>query len=283
VLCDNPTAIVQPGIEPDPGYILAESNGGLGNRLRVLAAYMWIAHANFNDSHLAFIWDINDACPGHFLEVFKPIPRVIFAKNESRYVLDKHAKIVYENSLAVFSWTMLMNKIPKNRFGFPSWTQIETQMYMKFNPTKVLMQKIKRYVQIHNICQASAMHIRLTDLNAVMPAKKRISVSNFYSFVEEQPSVVFLITDDPFAQSHLIEKYGKEKIIVYRNITGTSRPDYIKDTDAFRFTTLEHTVIDVFIAAHAKVFKPSGYSSLSDLVFKMSSIGKTHYGWCALN
>ena len=39
---DNPTAIVPPMNISDPGYLLAESDGGLGNRLRVLAAYMYI-------------------------------------------------------------------------------------------------------------------------------------------------------------------------------------------------------------------------------------------------
>jgi hypothetical protein len=36
VRSDNPTAIVKPYAGPDPGYILAESDGGLSNRLRVL-------------------------------------------------------------------------------------------------------------------------------------------------------------------------------------------------------------------------------------------------------
>ena len=35
---DNPTAVVPPLPGPDPGYVLAESDGGLSNRLRVLAA-----------------------------------------------------------------------------------------------------------------------------------------------------------------------------------------------------------------------------------------------------
>jgi hypothetical protein len=45
IVSDNPTAIVTPYSGPDPGYILAESDGGLSNRLRVLAAYMYIAEA----------------------------------------------------------------------------------------------------------------------------------------------------------------------------------------------------------------------------------------------
>ena len=69
VLTDNPTAIVPPMNVSDPGFILAESDGGLGNRLRVLAAYMYIGKVNHGGAHLAFIWDVNIACPGHYLEV----------------------------------------------------------------------------------------------------------------------------------------------------------------------------------------------------------------------
>jgi len=40
-------------------------------------------------------------------------------------------------------------------------------------------------------------------------------------------------------------------------------------------------LIDVIVAAHAKVFKPSGFSSLSDLVRMFEGIGKGERGWCA--
>jgi len=48
-----------------------------------------------------------------------------------------------------------------------------------------------------------------------------------------------------------------------------------------RFTTLEHTLIDVIIAAHAQTFKPSSFSSLSDLVRMFEHIGKRERGWCS--
>ena len=57
-----------------------------------------------------FIWDTNAACPGHFLSVFEPIDKLIFATNSSRYVLDNKAKIVYENSYAVMHGILMQNK-----------------------------------------------------------------------------------------------------------------------------------------------------------------------------
>ena len=47
-----------------------------------------------------------------------------------------------------------------------------------------------------------------------------------------------------------------------------------------RHTSLEHTIIDVIIAAHAKNFHPTSFSSLSDLVSIFSSVGKKQWGWC---
>ena len=48
----------------------------------------------------------------------------------------------------------------------------------------------------------------------------------------------------------------------------------------YRFTTLEHTLIDVLIAAHAKSFKAAMFSSLSDLVSIFANIGRKDLGWC---
>lgn len=173
VSADNPTAIVAPFNGSDPGYIIAESQGGLANRLRVLAAYMHIAENKFNGAHTAFIWDINDACPGHFLNLFQPISNVIFAGNNSRYVLDKHAKIVYENSMAVFTWTLQMNNIPKNRHGFPTWPQIEFNMYSRYLPLRRISHIVEKFVRRHNICNSTAMHIRTTDLERMVMKKKQ--------------------------------------------------------------------------------------------------------------
>ena len=185
---DNPTAIVKPYEGPDPGYILAESDGGLSNRLRVLAAYMHIGEYKFEGAHLAFVWDVNSACPGHYLEVFQPIPNVVFATNSSRYVLDKNAKIVYENSWAVLHWTLSQNNVPKSKFGSPTWAQIEYNNYAKFKPTAAVMQKVAAFVRKHNICSASAMHLRQTDLSDHLRKKKKaVNLQSYFDFVDERP------------------------------------------------------------------------------------------------
>mmetsp|Transcript_1030 Transcript_1030/g.1141 ORF Transcript_1030/g.1141 Transcript_1030/m.1141 type:complete len:362 (+) Transcript_1030:270-1355(+) len=340
IASDNPTAIVNPYSGPDPGYILAESDGGLANRLRVLAAYMYIAEAQHQGAHLVFVWDVNDACPGHFLQIFEPIPNVIFATNSSRYVLDKKAKIVYENSLAVFTWTMTMNKIPKSRFGQPSWGAIEYNMYSRYAANREVMKKVTAFVRAHNICTSSAMHIRTTDLSTHLAKKnKGVNLNAYHSFVESRPvdEPVYLLTDNPETQKIFLDKYGPKKIIVYsviagidqqksitlntyiesnstedsNNIKNTRKSRILKDEEDdkrylsetthskhlsgsnnfqskkakklasdHRYTSIEHTLIDVLIASHSRTFKPGAFSSLSDLVNMFSKIGKKERGWC---
>ena len=215
ILCDNPTAIVSPYSGPDPGYIIAESDGGLSNRLRVLAAYMHIAESKYDGAHLVFIWDANHACPGHFLQIFQPISNVVFATNSSRYVLDKRAKIVYENSLAVFTWTMAMNDIPKNN---PRWSTIEYNMYSRYSANREVMNKVTAFVQAHNVCSISAMHLRTTDLSVHLARKnKAVNIDSYFAFVESRPvdEPVFLLTDNPDSQKLFLDKYGPKKILVY--------------------------------------------------------------------
>jgi len=286
---DNPNSIVKPYDGPDPGYILAESNGGLSNRLRVLASYMHIGLAKFRGAHLVFIWDTNVACPGQFLSVFEQINTVIFATNSSRYVLDKNAKIVYENSFAVMNWILMQNDIPKNKFGFPSWREIEYKMYSRYFPVQEIMRKVNEFVIRHNICNASAMHLRTTDLDRIMGERKRLNIKSFFKFVESRPTdeKIFILTDHPDIQKIFIIQYSVNKIIFYQEIVDTTHQlpttanNFTSLPIEHRYTSLEHTVIDVIIAAHAKVFKPSPYSSLSELVKIFEFIGKKDRKWCA--
>lgn len=299
---DNPTSIIPAYQGSDPGYIIAESTSGLGNRLRVLAAYMHIAEAKYDGAHLVFIWETNEACPGQFLSLFEPIEKVIFATNMSRYVLDKHAKINYENSFAVFPWIMRMNNIPRNRHGFPTWTEIEYNMHAKYYPVREIMFSALQFVNKHDICNASAVHIRETDLSAQMSPKKRTPLQHYVNFIEDtisNPAIenknIFLLTDDPKIQSDLMTKYPNN-ILVFSPMTllENQLPLLIRNThdipsgpidptkvpNDHRFTTIKQTLIEVIIAAHAKSFLPTTFSSLSELVTMFNKVGKKERGWC---
>jgi hypothetical protein len=206
------------------------------------------------------------------LQLFQPISSVIFASNSSRYVLDKGAAIVYEASNAVFTWTLQMNGISKNRFGQPTWSEAERKMYRRFIPNREIFDEVSRFVSKHNVCNISAMHIRTTDLNRLLvhSRKRPVSIEPYYHFVESLPhdEPVFLLTDSPDTQQSFIEKYGSKKILVYSLILRSGGrggrghhhshkvdPAHIDAAnislpDDHRYTGIEHTLIDVLIAAH---------------------------------
>ena len=151
-------------IAPSTGYIIAESDGGLSNRLRVLISHIFLAEALHNNAHLLFIWDINEACPGHFLQIFKPIPQVTFTSSDFINLSDeKRNKTIFQNELARnaikiypksrdgFEQTMFaydVNLVVKRRF----WWDVQLRLWEYIIPTRELEEKIEDYVKEHNVC-----------------------------------------------------------------------------------------------------------------------------------
>ena len=50
-----------------------------------------------------------------------------------------------------------MNNIPKRRYGFPTWSQIEYNMFSKYVPLQRIVDTVEKYVQEHQICKLSSM------------------------------------------------------------------------------------------------------------------------------
>lgn len=159
------------------------------------------------------------------------------------------------------------------------------------------------------------MHLRMTDLSQHLAKKRKVvNIKSYFDFVDSRPKdePVYLLTDNPDSQRLFLDKYGPQKILVYSVIAGHDRQEAVRlntyrpanatgDTpgdrrrllagkkgsaggglaEDHRFTSIEHTLIDVLIAAHSKTFKPGIYSSLSDLVHMFARIGKKDRGWCS--
>lgn len=236
--------------------------------------------------------------------------QVVFATNASRYVLDKHAKQNYEESNAVFPWILKMNQIPRSRFGQPSWHDIERSMYSRYRFSRELLFRAYGFIRKHDMCNMSAMHLRETDLSLHLQRqsggrRKGVARESYMQFVESAEGAVFLMTDNPATQQFFLQKYGPQKILVYENmlapinrlplfllndtlipkngeqsVVNPSAEEAAKLPEEHRYTTLENTVIDVIIAAHALQFKASPFSSLSELVAMFSRIGRQDRGWC---
>lgn len=119
------------------------------------------------------------------------------------------------------------------------------------------------------------MHLRQTDMYKTLPAKRRATFQSFDKFVSTRPEEesIFLMTDNPASQMRFIEKYGRHKILVYTemankigNISVSHDPEGIVFTnyssgnnitipEEFRYSTLEHLLIDIIVASHSHQFK----------------------------
>lgn len=250
---------------------------------RVLAGYLFVARTVFN-ADLLFVWDVNVECPGHFLELFKPIEGVAFISNSSRVALDPSAKAIFPNTANRFETTMAQNGISKKG---GHWSKSELHIYREFLPTDEITTVVNDYIVQHVITNSSAMHLRQTDMYLHLNVRQRASYESYYKFVNTRPDdeKIFLMADNPTGQKKIIDKYG-DRILVYsviedvRNVTITPSTilgnpknlNLVVDSPTntlplgYRFTSLKHTLYDILISANAKVFKGSPYSSLSDAV-----------------
>jgi hypothetical protein len=300
-------------------YIVANCDAGLANRLRVLFAYQVIAHAVFHAAHLLFVWDINSACPDHFLSVFEPIQNVTFISTADLPVFGPKALQVFNISHEPFNAILTnhdINFVVRKR-DFWRFRQI---LYNQLVPIAGIRHIITQYVTKNNICSAYAVHVRRTDLWDLLYFKKRAHNNFYFGWIDSLPAnaSVFLMTDNAITQGEFYARYGIDRILVYQNIstaddtssttdlnttstavnigdsvaaptpkhysffienghrgngTNSSLPD-----NARRFTTLQHAVIDMWIAAHAIDLRPTLFSSASELVKSISWLHRYH--WC---
>ena len=238
-----------------------------------------------NYAQLLFVWDVNSACPGHFLQIFEPLENVSFITTSAKSVLAPHALRV-PNTRDQFYTTMFNYDVtelfPRRNYRHFFWLR-EIELRQRLIPTRHVLEKARKYVREHNICNASAMHIRRSDMWIVLKSYQRTSYDRYFEWVANRPphEPVYLMTDNPKTQQLFLHKYGAHKLLVYQNMTdfdGLNADGTLGNATERRFSTLEHTMVDVLIAAHAKDFKNSPFSSMSDLVKWFKSLHRLE--WC---
>ena len=253
---------------------------------RVLAAYLHVARAVYNVD-LLFVWDVNVECPGHFLEIFQPIEGVSFISNSSRYAMEPYAKAVFPNVCSRFEIIM-----EDNGFKKYTWRGHETESYKNFIPTREILQNIDSFFIEKNVQNFSSMHLRQTDMHAILKPKQRLAEESYDRFIDTRPvsEKIYLLSDNPVGQKRFLDKYG-DRIIVYKKIKMPSHlddhrhggeywnTDQIEDKMknetlpvSYRFTSLQHTLIDVIISSRSAIFKGSPFSSLTDLVVRFRRV-----------
>jgi hypothetical protein len=283
--------------EEDPqrdgkGYIIIECRDGLANRLRLLAGYLFVMEqlqqqrqgqnaAEF--SHIFMVWDLNDACPGHFLQLYEPIENVSFISRHDVKYLAPMANKIYPPSF--MNYLEVLNRFSFHRKDDPPhiWHLSRLEMYSRFRPVVDILQIVSRYVASHKICEMAAIHIRRTDLDDYVhhthQENHTISDAQYEEFIESLPRTmsIFVMTDNPLTQKYFLEKYGSDRVLIYQPLHLPERTfeDHrhlriqsrgTRRLTTVRYTTLQHTLVDVMIAAHSATFLGNPVSSLSELV-----------------
>lgn len=278
------------------GYIIGECDEGLSNRLRVLLSLIHASRVLHNSTEVFMVWDINDACPGHFLQLFQPFKEVTFITNTSKALFATNASKVYPKmsmGIRLFCET----------YDIPYKFSLDNRLWSLLRPIRSISLSAESFAKEHHVCDITAMHVRKTDLERVLFHKKRTHIDSFHKWVASQPlqEPVYLLTDNPTTQKEFLTRYGHKKILVYQNISEEEqRP--ISDTTKLvlirqnrtvrgegidndhkwhanhRFTTLEHTLIDSLIAARSRKFRMSAFSSLSEYIEFMRRLYR--FQWC---
>lgn len=249
-------------ISNSSNYIIIDSQSGLSNRLRILAAYLHISTAVFGTTNIMMVWDVNDECPGHFLEVFQPIENVTFITTLDRRILTSYAYMSFQASYASIPYLFKAFNLTYNASYMH---HIIRELYSHFIPTEHIQQQADEFILEHDICKKSSIHVRHSDFDhfhSDIVSEEDKNATNYISHTLPSEQV-FLMTDNYKTQNHFLSTFN-DKIIIYKELPNHS--------SKLRVTTLPVTLIEVLICMHSKKFLGNEFSSLSNLVVVFQNI-----------
>lgn len=206
---------------------------GLCNRLRVMFSY-W-EYAKLQNKNLIVIWEVDDACPGFFLDYFEPVNGINFVPK----INDLNLKIDYSG----FIWHPDFN--PNKKFIYEDLT-------LKSNLRNRVTEKLKV------LGEFIAIQVRRTDSIELAIRDNRFTTDEeFCAFINNNPSYNLFITAD-----------NKNSFDYFKNLyTDKVKLEFPEnDPTKLRHTSLEDSIVDMFVCTHAKYFKRSGYSSFGGTI-----------------
>ena len=211
--------------------ITIQPGGGLCNYLRCVFSYY--EYARSINSELTVIWVQTRACPGYFLDYFEPIPYVNF-KNSS----ENDVKIVYHGC-----------SVAKN--FKPKYDKLKLKPYLK----KIIFDKLdilnKNYISVHI---RRTDHIRLAKKN-----KRYTDDGEFINFIDKSYKDVYIATDNKITYYKFKKKYPDRIKFDYHKTTNNS----------LRKTSLQDSIIDIYMCVYSDDFMGSGWSSFSGVIRRL--------------
>lgn len=258
---------------------------------------MVIAAEVYNVSHIVMVWEINEQCVGHFLEIFQPLDNVTFIPASQIRLFEKQA-VAYPS----FMYSKFLQILHLHRSRFTSWHQLRREGYELFVPVSFIQYEVLRFVKVHNICHCIGVHVRHTDLDDHPHVYNTNHESNepYFQFIDahntnstntknvssasnsntsNNQTCVYLMTDNPSTQQIFLKRYGESssepgspRVWVYEIISAEPpSASASASTLSHRYTHLQHTIVDVLITAFTYEFLGSPGSSMSELVSLMDA------------
>lgn len=211
--------------------------GGLCNRLRVVFSFYKIAKQQNKTLHV--IWIIGNDCIGYFLDHFEPIDGIIFEYNNTYVNIEYHGCEPHPN--------------------YPP----------SYEPLKLLphlSEKINNriYLLKHNYI---ALHIRRTDHTDLAKSQNAYTTDDdFFNFINKyNHKNLYIATDNKDTYDMFVSRYPNLIKFSYHN-------QVTNQLNHFRQTTLEDSIIDLYMCVYAAKFKGSGWSSYSEMIDVLRSV-----------
>ena len=216
--------------------------GGLCNRLRVVLSYKY----EYPNKKINVYWIVNTACPGFFLDYFEPIENFEFFKS-----IPKDVKILKEHISCGGS---------KSYINSVNNEEIVKCIFSNLVLKQELHDKINKIIKNFYNDKFIACHVRRTDHSIAFKKESRLTKDEtFFDFLTKNNGNIYLATDNLETQKLFYEKF-KDRITYIK---------FIKPSKNIRQTTIEDSIVDIYICAHANKFQGSFYSSYSGFIHRL--------------
>jgi len=210
---------------------------GMCNRLRFLFSYRKLAKKN--NKQLIVIWEKTDDCPGFFLDYFEPLDGVIFKKKD---------KGKFEIDYVGFT---IHNSYP------PNYKKLKLLPFMQDIIQKKIRLLNKNYI---------ACHIRRTDhIELAKQSSYYTNDNDFLHFIQKE------LQEPNTEQNVYIATDTKETYDKFNDFNKIKIP-YHEVINGLRQTSLQDSIIDLYMCVYANKFMGSHYSSFSYLIEDLRQI-----------
>lgn len=207
--------------------------GGLCNRLRFVFSHLMFCKKN--NKELYVIWIKDKFCNGFYLDYFEPIEGVTFVKKR-----DPKLKINKKGAGT------------HRQFPFPDYSLLKLQPYMKFAILNRIEKLGEKYISIH---------IRRTDHIGFAKSRNLFtSDEDFIKFLKENSQYnIYIASDNKISYNNIASNFPNRVKFKYHNIF----------KKGVRRTTLQDSIIDLYMCIYSYKFKGSGLSSFSELIITL--------------